>query len=56
MSRTLVGLLAAVGVITSVLAGLIRGHLEPLLTAPYRCCRCWLRASRILGSSAFKKT
>ena len=33
MSWTLVGLLAAVGVITSVLAGLIHGHLEPLLTA-----------------------
>jgi hypothetical protein len=32
MPRSVVGLLAAVGAIMSVLAGLIHGHLEPLIT------------------------
>jgi hypothetical protein len=31
MSRTMVGLLAAVGATMSVLAGLIHGHLDPLV-------------------------
>ena len=33
MSRWVVGLLAAVGTAMSVLAGLIHGHLEPVVTA-----------------------
>jgi hypothetical protein len=33
MSRTMVGLLAAVGAVMSVLAGLIHSHLEPLVMA-----------------------
>jgi hypothetical protein len=33
MSRWAVGLLAAIGTTMSVLAGLIHGHLEPLVTA-----------------------
>lgn len=33
MSRTVVGLLAAVGATLSVLASMIHGHLEPLVVA-----------------------